>query len=417
MRRALAAVFVCGLAVLALGGRAEAAQVDSKEAILELDRARALLDETLRLQRQGRTDAAYTAARNAYLDHFELVEFPLRVRDEALTLDLEEKFADLRNAIQSGGSSGEIRAHVADLRSGLDLAERALSRPGLGAPLIAFVFSFVTLFREGLEAVLVVAAILGFLASTRNQRYQGAVLRGVGLAGVATVITFVLASVVISIAPVQREVLEAATTIFAVAVLFYISFWLFQRLEHRRWMEFLSARVWASTATGSGLALTGVGFTAVFREGFETVLFYRALLFVTGGLEGWVAAGAATAAVVLVGIGFAIFRAGRRIPARRFLAVAVTLIMALSVAFLGNAVRGLQEAALLATTTLHSAPRLPIFLADLTGYHPTAQGVVAQASLAVVYVLGGVWMIAVGRRSAEASVADSVPARAGITED
>ena len=397
MRKILLTLLLAIVAILGIAGPAHALDVSTSQAIKELDRSRALLDESLTLYAHKEYDKAFTAARNAYLDHFELVEIPLRVRDEKLTVDLEERYAELRNRIDSHGPNSAVKAQVADIREGLDLAERKLSEPGIGAPLIAFIFSFITLFREGLEAVLVVAAILGFLASSRNEQYRGAVLKGVGAAGVATVITFILATAVIQIAPFQREMLEAITTVLATIVLFYISFWLFRRLEHRRWMEFLSSKVWASAASGSSLALVGVGFTAVFREGFESVLFYQALLFVTRGLEIWVAAGAAVAVAVLIGIGFTIFRAGRRIPTKQFLGVAVTLIMALSVAFIGNAIRGLQTAAILTVTPLHGAPRLPIFLADLTGYHPTVQTVVAQAALAAVYILGGVYVLIRGR--------------------
>jgi high-affinity iron transporter len=413
MRRTLAVVALAILAVVGFAGNAHALDVTEKQAVAELDKARALLDETLDLYAKGDEEGAFTAARNAYLDHFERVEIPLRVRDEGLTLDLEEQFADLRNLIDAGAPLGEVKGKVADVRDGLDRCERALSEPGLGAPLVAFVFSFITLFREGLEAVLVVAAILGYLAASRNEQHRGAVLKGVGLAGIGTVVVFILATMFVSIAPFQREILEAGTTIFAVVVLFYISFWLFQRLEHRRWMEFLSAKVWSSAASGSSLALVGVGFTAVFREGFETVLFYQALLFVTQGLEVWVAAGAGVALVVLCVLGYAIFRAGRRIPARQFLAVAVTMIMALSVAFLGNAVRGLQEAAIVPVTTIDGAPRLPIFLADLTGYHPTVQTIGAQLALAAVYVLGGLWVFTKGRavKRARTEAADASAAR------
>src|SRR4029079_19385944 len=98
---------------------------------------------------------------------------------EALTFSLEEKFAELRNLISDHAPAGEVRAKVGDINDGLDTAERTLSKPGIGAPLLAFVFSFITLFREGFEAVLVVAAILGFLASSRNEQYRGAILKGV----------------------------------------------------------------------------------------------------------------------------------------------------------------------------------------------------------------------------------------------
>jgi high-affinity iron transporter len=399
MRRALLALALTIFFVVGAGGPAHALDVSTRQAIAELDEARALLDRSLELYRNGDAEEAFTAARNAYLDHFEVVEIPLRVRDERLTLDLEERFAELRSEIDGRAPVGEVRATVTDLRDGLDRCERKLSEPGIGAPLIAFVFAFITLFREGLEVVLVVAAILGFLAASRNEQYRGAVLQGVAAAGVATVIVFILATAFINIAPVQRELLEAGTTVFATIVLFYISFWLFRRMEHRRWMEFLSSKVWASAASGSSLALVGVGFTAVFREGFESVLFFQALLFVTRGLEVWVAAGAGAAAVVLIGIGYAIFRLGRHIPTRTFLTIAVSMIMALSVAFIGNAVRGLQSAAIVSVTGIEGAPRLPIFLADLTGWHPTIQTVAAQAGLASVYIVGGIYVLIRGRRA------------------
>ncbi len=397
MRR-LVAVLLVPVALFLAARPASAVEVTPDEGITELDKARDLLDESLELYRDGEKDGAFTAARNSYLDHFEFVEIPLRVRDEALTLTLEERFAELRSLISSGANESEVRTKVVELRAGLDEVERALSEPGLSAPLIAAFFSFITLFREGLEAVLVVAAILGFLAASRNEQYRGAVLKGVAAAGLATVGVFVLATAVFRLAPVQRELLEVGTTLLAVGVLFYVSFWLIVRLEHRRWMEFLRAKVWASAATGSSIALAGVGFTAVFREGFETTLFYQALFFFAEGLEVWIGLGAAAAAAVLAVIGVAIFRAGRRIPARQFLAIAVSLVMVLSVAFIGNTVRGLQQAAFAPVTFLEGAPRLPIFLADLTGYHPTAQSIAAQVALALVYLAGAAWVFKTRRR-------------------
>ena len=89
---------------------------------------------------------------------------------------------------------------------------------------------------------------------------------------VATVATFALMTLVLDVAPVQREILEAARRCSRSAVLFYVSFWLISRLDHRRWMEFVNAKVWAAATTGATLALAGVGFTAVYREGFETAL-------------------------------------------------------------------------------------------------------------------------------------------------
>lgn len=389
-RLGVAAAFAACLVVV-LPGTALAQEVTPEEAVDELQVARELVDESMELYEAGLQEEAYTAARNSYLDHFEYVEIPLRVRDEGLTLAVEEDYANLRALIEAGAPIEEIEPVAAEVRQGLDEVERTLSEPGMAAPVLALTYAFTILFREGLEAVLIVAAVLGYLEATRNTQYRGAVLKGVGLAGVATVVVFILATAVIRLAPVQRELLEAGTALLAVAVLFYVSFWLVARLDHRRWMEFVKAKVWTAATTGSALALAGVGFTAVFREGFETVLFYQALISFAEGLLGWVAVGTALALVALTVIGWVIFKAGRRIPIKPFLGTAVTMIMVLSVGFIGNAVRGFQEAAMIPVTFIESLPRLPIFLAQLTGWYPTRETIVAQAALSLVYVLGAVW--------------------------
>jgi high-affinity iron transporter len=396
MRTRLALLILVATASVLVSGPAWAdVDVTPKEGVEELDRSRELLDDSLALYEDGDAEAAYTAARNAYLDHFEFVEIPLRVRDEALTLELEEDFAAMRNLIEAGAPLGEIEAVAAELREGLNDVERTLASPGLAAPVIATVYAFVILFREGLEAVLVVAAILGYLEASRNLQYRGPILKGVAAAGLATVVTFILATVVVQVAPLQRELLEAGTALLAVAVLFYVSFWLVARLDQRRWMEFVKAKVWTAATTGSALALAGVGFTAVYREGFETALFYQALLNFADGLGGWVALGSLAAAFILAGIAYLVFMAGRRMPIKVFLTTAVAMVMAMSVAFAGNAVRALQEAAVIPVTFIEALPRLPIFLADLTGWHPTVQTIAAQVALAAVYVAGAVWTFAI----------------------
>jgi high-affinity iron transporter len=371
--------------------KAVGGDVTAEEAVHELDIARDLVDESIDLYEDGRVDDAYTVARNSYLDHFEYVEIPLRVRDESLTLAVEEDYAALRNQIEAGVALDEVRATAAEVHRGLDQVERTLSEPGIAAPLLALTYSFTILFREGLEAVLVVAAILGYLEASRNTQYRGAILKGVAGGVAATAVLFVVVTLFVRLAPVQRELLEAGTALVAVGVLFYVSFWLISRLEHRRWMEFVKAKVWVAATTGSTLALAGVGFTAVFREGFETVLFYQALVSFAQGLLPWVVSGALAGVVVLGGIGWVIFKAGRRIPVKAFLTTAVSLVMVLSVAFVGNAVRGFQEAALLPVNHLESLPDLPIFLSQLTGWYPTRETILAQVALTLVYVLGALW--------------------------
>jgi high-affinity iron transporter len=385
---------LAALTALALPGAAAAA-VGVEQAQKEVDRAIVLVDASVEAAEAGDRDRGYELARSAYLDHFELVEIPLRLRNPNLVLDLEFIFADLRDGIQDGAPIGEVRDIAREVRMGLRDVKRELEAEGFAAPAIAFGFSFTILFREGLEAVLLIAILLGSLEAARAANYRRPLVWGIVGAVAATVATFLAATFLIEIAPVNREVMEAVTALLAVVVLFWVSFWLVSRLEQKRWMEFMRARTASAIAAGGALAFAGLGFTAVYREGFETVLFYQTLTLFAEGLILWVVLGAAVAALALAGVGYAIFGLGRKLPLKPLLIGGVSILLLLSVAFAGNAVRALQEVDVIDSTPVEGDwARLPIFLAELTGIHPTTQGIAVQAALLGVYVLGALYMFA-----------------------
>ena len=389
----LAIVAVAALAVAAPASGASSDDTSVDEALAEVDRSEALVHRAVDAAEAGDTERGYELARSAYLDHFEFVEIPLRLRDPNLVLDLEFKYAELRDGISSGEDIGQTRSTAREIGSGLDDVRRSLESKGFAAPALAFGFSFSILFREGLEAVLLVAVLLGSLEAARASNYRRPLAWGAAAALAATAVTFALATWVIDIAPVNREVLEAVTALLAVGVLFVVSFWVISRLEHRHWMEFMRARVSAAVAAGGALAFAGLGFTAIYREGFETVLFYQALALFAEGLMLWVVLGAVAAVVALAGAGYAMFRLGKKLPVRPLLIGAASVLMLLSVAFVGNAVRSLQGADVIGITPIQDGwARLPIFLAELTGIHPTQESVAAQAALLTVYVLGALYM-------------------------
>ena len=395
MRGVLATAAV-GLTVLAFPGAAGAQDEQFSDALAELEQARALTERAVEIAEDGDREQAYEVARTAYLDHFEFVEIPLRLRDPNLVLDLEFKFADLRDSIQAGAPIGEIESTEREIQTGLDDVERELSDPGFAAPAVAFGFSFSILFREGLEAVLLVAILLGSLEAARAANFRRPLAWGVAAAVGATALTFALTATVIELAPVDRELLEAGAALLAVVVLFAVTFWLVSRLEQRRWMEFMRSRVSAAVTAGGAAAFAGLGFTAVYREGFETVLFYQALTLFAEGLVLWVALGAAAAVVALGAIGYAVFGLGRKLPIRPMLIAGASVLLALSVAFAGNAVRSLQSIDAIAATPIEGEwARLPIFIAELTGIHPTVEGIVTQAALLSVYVLGAAYMFVI----------------------
>lgn len=379
---------------LATGARADDAQYADVRA--KVAQASGLVDRAVAAAARGDRKQAYDLARTAYLDHFELAEVPLRLRNPNLVLDLEFKFAQLRNGIRAGDSVSEIRADAAAVREGLRDVDRTLAKKGLAAPLLAFFFSFTILFREGIEAVLLIAVLLGALASGRAAGYRRPFALGIGLAVVASIATWLLTTLVIDIAPLQRELLEAITGVVAVVLLFAITFWLVARLEHRHWMEFMRARVSAAIGAGTGLAFATLGFSAVYREGFETALFYQALALFAEGLELWILLGIGAAAVALTAVAYAILKLGKRLPLKPLLLAAVSVLLLLSVAFAGNAVYALQAGDYVSVTPFDRGwTRLPIYLAELTGIRPTQQGLLVQGALLAVYVAGAVWMFVV----------------------
>jgi high-affinity iron transporter len=154
-----------------------------------------------------------------------------------------------------------------------------------------------------------------------------------------------------------------------------------------------------------------IGFTAVYREGFETVLFYEALFSFGKGLAGWIMLGFGLGIVALGAVTVAIFKLGRRLPVKTFLSFAVLLLMATSIAFLGNAVYELQQADVVGYHPLVGWTRLPIYLAQATGYYPTRETVFAQVGLLAVYLIGALWMF-VARPMTQRRRGPSAPAGA-----
>lgn len=390
------AVLIAGLAALALPSAAGAQDVTVNRALDEVEIARGLSDQAVEAAAAGDRERGYELARRAYLEHFEYTEVPLRLRDPNLTLDLEFTFAEFRDGIRDGASIEEVKNSERDVQAGLDAVARALTEKGVAAPMVAFGFSFSILFREGLEAVLLIAILLGSLEAARASNYRRPLAWGAAGAVVATVLTFALTMTVIELAPVNQELLEAGAAVLAVVVLFAVTFWLVSRLEHRRWMEFMRSRVSAAVTAGGALAFAGLGFTAIYREGFETVLFYQALTLFAEGLTLWVVLGAAAAAVALAGLGYSVFVAGRKLPIRPMLITGASILLVLSVAFAGNAVRSLQSIDAIGATPIDDGwARLPIFLAEMTGIHPTVEGIAVQAALLAVYIAGAAWVFAI----------------------
>jgi high-affinity iron transporter len=360
----------------------------------DIDTIRIKLVDLLQQYKGGKYDEAFAISRSAYLDSYEGIEIPLRPINPDFTLDMEIKFAELRNLIQQHQPYANIEAKVVEIRNGLDESERLVTGTGVIAPSLAFSTSFSIIFREGLESALIIGAIIAYLEASRNARYKKHVYLGIVIAIVGTVITWYIAQFVISITGASKELIEAIAGISAVAVLFWVSFWIINKVETKKWIEFVKAKVWQATTTGSVMVFAMLSFFTVYREGFETVLFYQAMLSFAKNMETFVILGLILGLAVIISLVFIIRKLGKKLPLRVLFGLTIAIGAYMSIAFIGNAIREFQEVGYISTTHLFGIiPRLEINLATMTGIHPTLETTIAQIILLSVYAVGALYIL------------------------
>jgi high-affinity iron transporter len=356
----------------------------------------ATLERSREAWRAGRTDEAYQLAVTAYLEGFELAEAGLAGSDPELLKRTELAMMTYRNAIKTGAPAEQLEAAHADAVTLLRQAKHALSTSNL-SPTAGLVSSLVIILREGLEAILVLAAMGAFLVKT--QRRQGLPWLHAGwiAALLLGALTWVVSSTLIGISGAQREVTEGVTALVSAGVLLYVGFWLHSRSSAARWSAFIRGRMagaMGSFGLKAGLGIALVVFLAVYREVFETVLFYQAL---------WLQAGAAARSAVLIGfaagaaalvlLAWAIVRFSVRLPLSLFFGVSALLLAVLAVVFAGQGIAALQEAGKLPVSPL-DFPAVP-----LLGIYPNLQGLLLQLALIMVIVAGWLMMRGPTRRA------------------
>jgi high-affinity iron transporter len=346
-------------------------------------RVREQLDSAYLLASRGESAAASGTAFDAYLT-FERVETSVRVKHPALADQLEAGFAAYRTRAAGGATVQELRVIQTQLLSNLENAERVIG--DRLSPLNLFMQSLVILLREGLEAILIIGAIVAFLMKTGNAHRRRDIHVGVGAAVLASLLTAVALETIFQISPASQEALEGATMILATAVLFYVSYWLLSKMEVAKWNRFVRGRVQDAVTSGSALALASVAFLAVYREGFETVLFYKALFLTGGGSPLSVVAGIVVGSVALVAVYIAINRYGVRIPLKPFFGFTSAFLYYMAFGFAGKGVAELQEGGIVGTTIVPWAPRIPGL-----GIYPTVESLAVQGLLVVLLLAGLTW--------------------------
>jgi len=348
------------------------------------------LDDVRRAYSKGDQDEAYRLAVEAYLEGFELVEQGLDAVDPELRLEIEQAMTGLRNMIRAQVDDTDLEAEIINIKGLLDIASERLDERNLtgGA---AFASAFFILLREGLEALLVVAALIAFLVKTEhraNVRYLhfgwiGALFAG-GLTWWASVS-------IVEISGASREVTEGVAALVAASVLFYVGFWLHDKTTAAQWKAFIEKSMHRALSTGTLWGLAGLSFIAVYREVFETILFFQALWVQTDDSGRTMAlAGIAAGAALLTVLAWIVFRLSMRLPLRQFFSVSGLLMFILSLVFAGKGVAALQEAGYIYVTPVNM-PRV-----DLLGIYPNLQGLLLQGTLLLLALF--LWYGLPGRR-------------------
>jgi high-affinity iron transporter len=345
-----------------------------------LDIVQRNLSQSLAAYRRGDTADAKRLALAAYLDGFEPVEPLLSVSDPALMSTIETRMGEFRAAIDKGVPPDALSAQVDTLNSLIADACGALS-PEASSAGTTFLGAFTILLREGLEALLIVVAMLAFLRKAERTDALRYVHGGWIVALLAGGATWLIATYAIGISGASRELTEGLGSLLAAVVLLSVGIWMHGKSHADQWQRYIREKLAGAINRQSGWFLFGLAFVVVYREVFETILFYAALWAQGNGAA--MLAGAACAVVVLGIIAWSMLRYSRMLPVGTFFRYSSWLMAVLTVVLAGKGIAALQEAGWIDIVPLSVVPRVSVL-----GLFPTVQSVVAQIAALLAIVIG-----------------------------
>jgi high-affinity iron transporter len=351
--------------------------------------ARATLKETLAAYRIGEHAKAQQLAVGAYLEGFELVEPALDAVDRELRESIERDLLQVRTLMRERADVAAVEAHIARTVKALELAEEKLGGSSL-TPGAAGAGAFIILLREGLEAILVLAAIIAFLVKAGRRDALRYIHAGWIAALALGVATWFVARYLVAVSGAGREMTEGVTALVSAGILLYVGWWLHDKSHANAWRSFIEERLAGALSHGTIWALASLSFLAVYREVFESVLFYEALWAQAGdGAHTALLGGFVAGAAVLALTAWLIFRYGVRLPIGLFFSVSAVFLVLLAVIFAGQGVKALQEAGAVASTAI-DFPSV-----SMLGVFPTVQSLAAQGCVLLVVLV----VLARGRSS------------------
>lgn len=244
----------------------------------------------------------------------------------------------------------------------------------------AFVQAAAILLREGLEAMLVIAALAAYLKKAGADQRLSALYAGAGAAIVASIIAAWLFQTLND--GQHNDLIEAFVILAAAALMLYVSGWLLVRQDPRAWQAYLKQRAETALAQGTALAIALLAFLAVFREGAETVLFIHALASASGGWSAGLFGGLAAAAAGLVALFFVINYLAMRLPMRAVFLVTSAFLFVMAIKLIGDAMQEFQEQLIVPSNPVAAVAWLLNY-----GFNPTREALMAQGGVIVLAIL------------------------------
>ncbi|ENF6042405.1 FTR1 family iron permease [Citrobacter amalonaticus] len=346
-------------------------------------------DAIARYQR-GETQNAILDVQDSYFDRFEAsgMENKIGSRDSAFKTTLEAYFTRLVSLMKAGQPAERLQSEASALEQDLQKAVTMLGE-GEETQWSLLLYSLMIIVREGLEALLIVAAIVAYMVKNNHQDKLPLIRQSVIVALVASVITAVIFQLLFTNSGASRELLEGITMLIAVVMLFFMSYWLLSKVEARHWKAWLEGKLSHSLTTGSLVGLWLTSFLAVYREGAETVLFYYALIGDAKDVAGHMAIGAGfvIGCVVLLAAWLVMRYSVVRLPLKPFFMFTGSFMYLMAFVFAGKGVLELVEGKLFQPTLINGFPEI-----SWLGIYPYVETLLPQAVL-LLAALVALWVM------------------------
>lgn len=247
-----------------------------------------------------------------------------------------------------------------------------------------FLASFIIIFREGLEAILVIAAISAYLVRSNNKPMLKVVYLSSLFAVFASILAAIALHTIVGLSGANQEIMEGCAMLLATVMLFFISNWMLSKSESIAWKNYVEGKVQNAVSTGSSFALGFAAFLAVFREGAETIIFYQAMLADANDHMDMVWYGLGVGMIILAFV-FVIIRFGTvKLPLKPFFICTSALMYLMAIAFAGGGVKELQEADIIQVTPVDF-----VHSVEILGIYPTVETLLPQLFM-VVAVIGSI---------------------------